>query len=412
MASISDRWHVTDSSGTRRRSARYGKGRRWQVRYRDPDGSSRNRSFERKVDAERYLIQLGSELLEGRYVDPRSGRIAFGDYVELWFARQIYGPTSREAVRRRLNVHVLPTWKDTPLVNIRAGDIQAWLRGLGDSLAASTVRLIFTTFSAVLSAALAEGILASNPARSAAVKLPRVAAKRIHPWSVERVEALIEAMPARYRLAAVLGAGCGLRQGEIFGLRADDVDTDRREIHVRQQVALINYRPTIVPPKYTRTRVVPAPAWVLDEIGDHRCRLDPLPNGLLLFGRERKPLNKNYFNTSVWRPALDRAGIPRDRSNGMHALRHTCASLWLEHGVSIKAVSEYLGHADAGFTLRTYTHVMPSSGERARLAMEDAFRKGRRPEERDLQPGRTLGAQEHDEGGSPRETNGQRQWLK
>lgn len=48
----------------------------------------------------------------------------------------------------------------------------------------------------------------------------------------------------------------------------------------------------------------------------------------------------------------------------MHA---ACASTWLEHGVSIKAVSEFLGHSDPGFTLRVYTHVMPSSGERARV---------------------------------------------
>lgn len=67
----------------------------------------------------------------------------------------------------------------------------------------------------------------------------------------------------------------------------------------------------------------------------------------------------------------------------MHVLRHTCASLWLEHGVSIKAVSEYLGHADPGFTSRVYTHVMPTSG------------------------GRTHGAREHDEHGTTTENNGQ-----
>ena len=72
----------------------------------------------------------------------------------------------------------------------------------------------------------------------------------------------------------------------------------------------------------------------------------------------------------------------------MHALRHSCASTWLEHGVSIKAVSEYLGHADPGFTLRVYTHVMPSSGEKARKAMDAAFGGGRRPDE----PAPMLGA--------------------
>ena len=54
-------------------------------------------------------------------------------------------------------------------------------------------------------------------------------------------------------------------------------------------------------------------------------------------------------------------------------MRHYCASAWLEHGVSIKAVSEYLGHADPGFTLRTYTHVMPAADDKARLAMDSVL---------------------------------------
>jgi integrase len=43
------------------------------------------------------------------------------------------------------------------------------------------------------------------------------------------------------------------------------------------------------------------------------------------------------------------------------------------HGESIKAVSEYLGHHDPGFTLRTYTHLMPPSGTRARAAVDRVF---------------------------------------
>jgi site-specific recombinase XerD len=65
----------------------------------------------------------------------------------------------------------------------------------------------------------------------------------------------------------------------------------------------------------------------------------------------------------------------------MHALRHACASTWLDRGVSIKAVSEYLGHADPGFTLRVYTHVMPASDDRAREAMDAAFGEAGRPSE-------------------------------
>jgi len=57
----------------------------------------------------------------------------------------------------------------------------------------------------------------------------------------------------------------------------------------------------------------------------------------------------------------------------MHALRHFYASVLLGAGENIKALSSYLGHADPGFTLQTYTHLMPSSTERTRKAVDAAF---------------------------------------
>ena len=94
---------------------------------------------------------------------------------------------------------------------------------------------------------------------------------------------------------------------------------------------------------------------------------------LVLTTRESAAANRNYVNAFVWKPALTAAGVPTTRENGMHALRHHFASVLLEDGVSIKAVSEYLGHADPGFTLRTYTHMMPASEDRMRKAVDRAF---------------------------------------
>jgi integrase len=66
-------------------------------------------------------------------------------------------------------------------------------------------------------------------------------------------------------------------------------------------------------------------------------------------------------------------GVQTGRDNGMHALRHFYASVLLDAGESIKALSEYLGHHDPGFTLRTYTHLMPSSETRTRAAVDRVF---------------------------------------
>jgi integrase len=103
---------------------------------------------------------------------------------------------------------------------------------------------------------------------------------------------------------------------------------------------------------------------------------------LVLSTREKSALNRNYFNTYVWKKALRAVGVPDTRENGCHALRHFYASTLLDAGESIKALSEYLGHADPGFTLRTYTHFMPASDERTRRAVDavlcvpDVYREG------------------------------------
>jgi integrase len=266
--------------------------------------------------------------------------------------------------------------------------VQRWVRDLSDELSPGYVRLLLVNFGAMLGAAVEEGLVASNPVRSSLVRAPAPAPRKVRPWTVDRILAVVEEIPGRHRGLIVAAAGCGLRQGEAFGLRVHDVDFLRRELHVRQQIRIEAASPTPALPKYGRTRSVPLPDWVARELARSLEAYAPLEGdrleapalgGLMFYSRERKPLNRNYFNHAIWRPALAAVGVPNERENGMHALRHACASLWLEHGVSIKAVSEYLGHADPGFTLRVYTHVMPTSGDRARMAMDAAVEQGRSP---------------------------------
>ena len=72
--------------------------------------------------------------------------------------------------------------------------------------------------------------------------------------------------------------------------------------------------------------------------------------------------NRNYYNRKIWKPALPAADMEPTRENGMHALRQHFASVLLDGGVSTRALAEYLGHSDPGFTLRVYAHLMPTRG--------------------------------------------------
>jgi integrase len=105
-------------------------------------------------------------------------------------------------------------------------------------------------------------------------------------------------------------------------------------------------------------------------LAEHLRQYPAAGDQLVFTSREHKPINRNHFNRYTWKPALEAAGVAPTRANGMHALRHFYASVLIDAGESVRAVADYLGHSDPGFTLRVYAHLFPSSEERARTAID------------------------------------------
>lgn len=360
----------------------------YQARYREPGGRQRKRSFRRKVDAERFLTTLEADKLRGSYIDPDAGKILLGTYAAQWLAAHAGTESTQIATEVRIRVHVLPTLGALELRTIKPSTVQRWLRTL-DGCAPSYQRVIFGTLSSILSAAVDDELIPRNPCKVNSVKRPSLPSRRVIPWTLEQLHAVHDELPDRYAIVATLGAGLGLRQGEIFGLAVDDIDFPRRVVNVQRQVKVYPDNRLIFDlPKGGKTREVPLPEIVADELAAHIQQFRPvtvsLPYAtkagpqtsvpLILTSRERAAVNRNYLNAHIWKPALRRAGLPATRSNGCHALRHLYASVLLDSGESIRAVSAYLGHADPGFTLRTYTHLMPSSETRTRNAIDHALR--------------------------------------
>ena len=113
----------------------------------------------------------------------------------------------------------------------------------------------------------------------------------------------------------------------------------------------------------------------------------PVSARLVFASREHRAMDRNYFNSFIWKPALEAGGVipargigtrrwVESREEGFHALRHHFANVLLKEGVDIRSLAEFLGHEDPGFTLRTYTHFMPSGEERMRKAVERALSGG------------------------------------
>jgi integrase len=359
----------------------------YRVQYRDPSGAMRGRSFTRMADARRFQTETEHAKEHGAWTDPRAGKATLRSYGDAHLAAQTFDETTREAVALRLRLHVYPYLGDYPLGALRQSVVQAWARGLQQQLAPSYVRVVFANLSAILQAAVDDGAIGRNPCRAGSVKPLAPDRRTVVPWPAERVAAVAAALPGRYRALMAVATGLGLRQGECFGLEVEDVDFLRGVVHVRRQVRIVGSRLVFAPPKTGKTRDVPLPESVALALAAHLEAWPAVavtlpwrePAGrpetarLLFSTREATALARTYFNRHVWKPALVAAGVPATRDNGMHAARHYYASALLEDGVNIRAVAEYLGHNDPGFTLRVYAHLMPSSDARARAAVDRAL---------------------------------------
>ncbi|WP_370072262.1 tyrosine-type recombinase/integrase [Streptacidiphilus sp. MAP5-3] len=402
MANVADLWTRTVKNKQGRyekvKTDRYGKGKRWQARWIDDTGKPRSKVFERKVDAEAHAKAMETDVHRGDYFDPNRGKIIFNEVAGRWLSSRIVDPASQIRYEGVYHLHVAPEFARRQIRTITPSAIQAWIGKLSRTHGPSTIITAFQILQGVLDLAVADEALKKNPAKASIVQVPKWIGQKIVPWTDASLAAVIDAHSDLVRAVPVIGAGCGLRQGEIFGLALEDFDFEANVVRVRRQIKKLGSEYVYALPKNDRERAVPMSAWVAQTIQAHQAKFKPEPyslpwekpsgklatHNLLFRWTDSRALRARLYNESVWRPALVTAGLApapvRDargrkrfinsRHDGMHALRHYYASVLLADGVSVKELAEYLGHADPGFTLRTYIHMLPDSHERAIRAID------------------------------------------
>ncbi len=339
----------------------------WVVRWREGDGRQVKRTFARKVDAERFAVTMGADVLRGTYISPDDGRITFGEYAQQWAAIQQHRPSTTDQVDRHLRRHVLPVLGARPLASIRTSEVQAFVKGMSATLAPSTVAVVHSRVVAIFSAAVRDRRIAASPC--VGITLPRRPRVKVEPLATESVRALVDAVPGRYRALIVLAEGTGLRQGECFGLDAARVDFLRRQVRVEQQpVTIGGQEPYLGPPKTEASvRMVPLPQVVLEGLAAHVAEYPSGWQGLMFTTATGGPIWRATW-AGTWAAAVRRAGLPP--GTRFHDLRHHYASLLIRHAESVKVVQARLGHASAAETLDTYSHLWPDSEDRTRAAVD------------------------------------------
>lgn len=351
------------------------------MRYRLPDGSERSRTFERRSDADRFLTAAEGAIHRGDWTDPQRAAITVAEWVATWLPSREADlrATSYQRLSGVVRSHVVPKFGRRTLASVGNAEVRAWVAELQTSglSAASTRKAVFALRSA-LDAAVADRRIAINAAAS--VPLPSEKAPEQRFLSRDDVDTLadaVEGVSPRRRVVVILGALCGLRWGEIAGLRRGRVDVLRSEITVCETAVQIDGKAVQFGEPKTKgsRRRIPVARSVMAEIDAHMAEfVRPESDALLVTGSHGGPQHRGTFHRHVWTPAVRAAGLEPLRP---HDLRHTFVSLLVTAGANVKQVSTWAGHSSVTVTLDTYTHLFRDDGADVADRLDDLLTSGR-----------------------------------
>jgi integrase len=428
---VYDRWHRDPlpgdepcKCGTRRTplypSSAHLSGDRWQVRWRDLANRQKKRNFTLKVGtdparhADAFDAKVSRDLDTRVYVDPKSAEVSLREYAERWRkGREIPEHDTAADLEARLRNHVYEGERGsgrTPRKGIAIGQhsmgllaaqpsiVAAWAAAV--PLAPSRRRHVMNDVSAVFRTAMDDGIVHRDPTRAQAVEWPSAKGAHARAWSLAQVEAMRAELPERWHVLLDLGAGTGMRQGEMLGLGVDDVDWlkpgDPR-VRVVRQLRYIAGKPWFKPLKNEKKHSPPLSPELKRRLAARlerfparevslpwydpadRDRHEKLITVRLIVTSERGGPVERHALSNAWRRAAVRAGVTpegeRVRDDGCHALRHTAASTWLRSGIDLVRVAAWLGDTPA-MVLDAYAHYVPGHDDNDGRAATDAFFAG------------------------------------
>jgi integrase len=322
------------------------------------------------VDAERFLVSIEDAKLRGAYVDSAAGRVPFAEWAERWFnTTATLRHTTRRDYRKPLDQQVLPAFAGDSLAGIDVLAVREWVADLvAGGLSARRARKAHAVLSQVLGSAVEGGRLNRNVA--AGVKLPKVQRTEMHFLDAEQVEALAEVIDHRYGTLIRFAAYSGLRPSELTALRVGRLDLLRGTARVVEAAPEVDGHLHWSGVKTHEARTVRLPRSVADELGGYLAGRPRDPEDLVFPAPLGGPLRPHTWIKSFFKPAVRAAGLPEDLR--LYDLRHTCASLLIAQGASVKAVQAQLGHATASITLDTYGHLFPSEMEALADHLEQA----------------------------------------
>ena len=358
---------------------------RWEGRYSagyHPDTGKRiMKNVLGKTQAE-CRTKLAAAMEEIKNIDvSRADEYTVATWLRSWY--ELYAkPNVRVATADRyhlmIETYTIPRIGHIKLSKLTTRDLQKLYKELMESgranrksghgnpgLSSTTVRSVHLMLHSAFERARKEKLIASNPTEDCIA--PKVEKHEMQILQPQHIKAYLDAAEKREVLPMFyLELVSGLRKGELTALLWTDLDIENRTISVsKQYIKNPNGELTLSRPKTeTSVRKVSIPQDAVDLlIAEHQKH----PENPYMF--PSPVTGEMYYPDSIvniHKKILKDANLPYVR---FHDLRHTFATLALQNGVDVKTVSSMLGHYDAGFTLRTYTHATRQKQDEAAQTM-------------------------------------------
>ncbi|MET7769776.1 site-specific integrase [Nocardia sp. NPDC005366] len=338
---------------------RFGKVRKlpsgkFQASFLAPNGKRQNapQTFRTKTDADRWLVNVESDISRGTWLDEQLGRERFEEYASAYLRdNPDVGPRWEETCRRNMRLH-MGDLLDRPLIAISAPVVRAWhSKALAGSGGRTSIAQSYRFLRTVMNQAKRDGAISVNPCSIKGAGTDRAKERTIA--SPVQVAELVENITPRYRAAVLLAAWCGLRRGEIIGLARVDLDLVADEVRVRRnRVELLETGEAFDkdPKTDAGKRPVSIPPHLRPFLVEH---LDKWAGKTWLFvGQDGERMKGNAIYQAFVR-ARNRVGV----EVSFHDLRHTGQTLAASTGATLADLKKRLGHASTAAALR-YLHAV------------------------------------------------------
>ena len=317
------------------------------------------------LDFHEKMKQLEAPMYTIEPAAPKPQIPLFEDYAQEWWdtyeSKRLGGGTKID-YEMNLHRHVIPYFKGKRLDEITTKDVQGFYDARAE-YSNSTCRHWSTLMYGIFNSAIEDGLIEKNPAKSVRLTMSKKKTVRM-PISKEeaaQVEANLHLLEGKDLLLLAILLYTGVRRGEMLGLRWEDIDFDRKLIHVRRQITFINNRPG---EKTTKSasglREVPMLP-ELEKILLDNMPKDAVPSHYVVDGEEA--LSERSFR-NTWERICKKVHMPKGVTP--HVLRHTLLTQLQAAGhVDIKTLQSIAGHSKITMTMNTYVHKDTENVEKA-----------------------------------------------